>query len=103
MVKTSAVHLFARGDIVAAVQHRIVMRNQFAERGFIQLRVDRLQRAVRIERRQLLTGRGDFCHADARIAVQNLALQITQADAIKIQQRQMTDAGGGKIGRGSTA
>ena len=73
--------------------------NQRSQTIVIQTVVDGIDANMGVDSRQLQAGGGDFRHTDARIAVQDLALQIGKRDGIEINQRQLPDARGSQIGR----
>lgn len=98
-----AVQGVARRHVVGAVQHQITGGDLCRNRLIFQTAVDRVDADMWIDGAQFLPGGGDFAHADAIVAVQDLALQVGERDGVEIHQYQMADAGRRQVRRGGAA
>ncbi|MOA23346.1 hypothetical protein D3C78_1439600 [compost metagenome] len=95
-----AVEQIARCHVVGTVQHQIVGGNLCRHLFIVQLPVNGINMDMRIDGAQFDTRRINLRHANARVAVQDLALQVGERNGVEINQRQMTHPCGSQIGRG---
>ena len=97
MGNASGVHRLARFKVVAAIEHHLGGGEQAVQQGGVGAQLQGVDAQVRIERQHGRGRRIDLGLADALSRVGDLALQVGQVDRIVVNQRQVTDAAGGKV------
>jgi hypothetical protein len=93
----------ARGEVVAAVEDDAAIREQAVEVFAEELLLQRNDLNFGIESVERLACFVYFRRADGARAVEDLALKISEVDAVRIGQREPADTGGREIQSGGAA
>ena len=89
----------AGGEIIGTVENDIGTGDQGAERFAGQALLQRDDIDFRIDGAQRLAARLGLGHADPCLGVDDLSLQVGEVDRVVVNQRDLSDAGRGKIKR----
>ncbi len=103
LLTTEPVKLLTHCNVVGAVKHHLLPGDQRQQRCIVQLSINRMQLAVRIDGGQALCGGVHFGAANISIVMQELPLQVGVRHGIEVEQRQATDTGSRQIGRSRAA
>ena len=92
-----------RRKVVRSVQHDVELGQERKNIVGVDVLMVRLDRDLRVDRRQSLAARLHFRHADCGRGVQDLPLQVREIDDIAIDQTDGADSGGSEIESGRRA
>jgi len=88
-----------RGEVVASVEHEIVIPHDLYRVLALEAAIVRVQNQIRIDVGKSIVRGGNFPSSDIFCAVQDLPLQIRNVDRIKVDQANRTNARRGQIKR----
>jgi len=92
-----AVHRVPRGEVVRAVEHEVDFLRQRVQVLLLESPRQFLDGDFGIELVERGRGFVDFRAADARGAIEDLALQVGEVDLVGIGESQLADAAGGEV------